>query len=421
METVRNLDKGGGELSFYRYAYDHSGFITSEEVRQRAEGKTELFTNTYTYDYQGQLVLASTLKDGKTSEIRYTYDKAGNRIAVEKNEDTILAYLEEYAYDEANRLMTASSEKERKLCASAGRISKGDTDGVGVVKGISQAITDIWNKSMSENPIGKVFLNQGKKTAPSIGSMVMEIAQRVIKEQEEIRKQEEQRKNIELSAGITDYFDQTNMTEEQLDIFKEASNRPNDSHYLYTEATVKQTIKNTSKFDSEIEDFKKAYEKNKAIYEDLSQKAGVPPELIAVLHYREGTDDYLNGRFNIYLHNGEKLGQTTTYRPAGKLFYDFEAAALDAFRDKQIIISQYSLSSSTRDIVTMMSFAEAYNGMGYYNNNHVNPYLYSGTNQYTSGKYIEIPNGSSGTKSVYDSNLVDEQIGVYLLLDSLLN
>ena len=100
METVRNLDKGGGELSFYRYAYDHSGFITSEEVRQRAEGKTELFTNTYTYDNQGQLVLASTLKDGKTSEIRYTYDKAGNRIAVEKNEDTILAYLEEYAYDE---------------------------------------------------------------------------------------------------------------------------------------------------------------------------------------------------------------------------------------------------------------------------------------------------------------------------------
>ena len=189
METVRNLDKGGGELSFYRYAYDHSGFITSEEVRQRAEGKTELFTNTYTYDNQGQLVLASTLKDGKTSEIRYTYDKAGNRIAVEKNEDTILAYLEEYAYDEANRLMTASSEKERKLCASAGRISKGDTDGVGVVKGISQAITDIWNKSMSENPIGKVFLNQGKKTAPSIGSTVMEIAQRVIKEQEEQRKE----------------------------------------------------------------------------------------------------------------------------------------------------------------------------------------------------------------------------------------
>ncbi|MEH2954825.1 hypothetical protein VV089_17845 [Candidatus Merdisoma sp. JLR.KK011] len=200
METVRNLDKGGGELSFYRYAYDHSGFITSEEVRQRAEGKTELFTNTYTYDNQGQLVLASTLKDGKTSEIRYTYDKAGNRIAVEKNEDTILAYLEEYAYDEANRLMTASSEKERKLCASAGRISKGDTDGVGVVKGISQAITDIWNKSMSENPIGKVFLNQGKKTAPSIGSTVMEIAQRVIKEQEEIKKQEELKRMQEEAA-----------------------------------------------------------------------------------------------------------------------------------------------------------------------------------------------------------------------------
>lgn len=118
VETVRNLDKGGGELSFYRYAYDHSGFITSEEVRQRAEGKTELFTNTYTYDNRGQLVLASTLKDGKTSEIRYTYDKAGNRIALEKNEDTILAYLEEYAYDEANRLTSrnvSGNQKEPEL------------------------------------------------------------------------------------------------------------------------------------------------------------------------------------------------------------------------------------------------------------------------------------------------------------------
>ncbi len=29
--------------------------------------------------------------------------------------------------------------------------------------------------------------------------------------------------------------------------------------------------------------------------------------------------------------------------------------------------------------------------------------------------------GSRGTKSVYDSNIIDEQIGMYLLLDSLLN
>ncbi len=103
IETIKNLDKGGAELSFYRYAYDHSGFITGEEVRQRVEGKTEFFTNTYTYDNRGQLVLVSTLKEGKTSELRYTYDKAGNRISVEKNEDTVRAYLEEYAYDKADR------------------------------------------------------------------------------------------------------------------------------------------------------------------------------------------------------------------------------------------------------------------------------------------------------------------------------
>lgn len=33
----------------------------------------------------------------------------------------------------------------------------------------------------------------------------------------------------------------------------------------------------------------------------------------------------------------------------------------------------------------------------------------------------EIEGGSRGTKSVYDPNIIDEQIGVYLLLDSLLN
>lgn len=45
------------------------------------EGKTEFFTNTYTYDNRGQLISVSTLKEGKTSELRYTYDKAGRATA----------------------------------------------------------------------------------------------------------------------------------------------------------------------------------------------------------------------------------------------------------------------------------------------------------------------------------------------------
>ena len=103
-ETIQNLDKGGRELSFYRYAYDGSGFVTREEVRQKREGRTEEFTNAYAYDARGQLVFVSTEKEGKTSEIRYAYDQAGNRITVEKNEDTVRSYLEEYAYDGAGRL-----------------------------------------------------------------------------------------------------------------------------------------------------------------------------------------------------------------------------------------------------------------------------------------------------------------------------
>lgn len=45
------------------------------------------------------------------------------------------------------------------------------------------------------------------------------------------------------------------------------------------------------------------YAKNKEIYQYISDRTGVPPELIAAFHYRESGCD-----FNTYLHNGQKLG-----------------------------------------------------------------------------------------------------------------
>ena len=62
--------------------------------------------------------------------------------------------------------------------------------GDGVLKGISQAVTDIWNQSMSASPMGKLFPEPGKKSGPGIGNTVMEITERVIKEQEQRKEQE---------------------------------------------------------------------------------------------------------------------------------------------------------------------------------------------------------------------------------------
>mgnify|MGYP001782812480 FL=1 len=56
----------------------------------------------------------------------------------------------------------------------------------------------------------------------------------------------------------------------------------------------------------------------------------------------------------------------------------------------------------------MVSFAEVYNGLGYYYNGHVSPYIYSGTSAYTSGKYVSDSN--------YDANAVDKQPGIYILI-----
>ena len=103
------------------------------------------------------------------------------------------------------------------------------------------------------------------------------------------------------------------------------------------------------------------------------------------------------------LHDGSPLGEQL----------DFEEAAVDAIGRKQSVINAYNLYAESKDIVAILAFAEKYNGMGYYNNGHISPYIYSGTNVYVSGKYVR--------DHVYDPHVVDNQVGVYLILNALLN
>ena len=57
-----------------------------------------------------------------------------------------------------------------------------------------------------------------------------------------------------------------------------------------------------------------------------------------------------------------------------------------------------------------------------YNNGHVSPYIFSGTNNYDKGKYVEVEkkDGTGQKESVYNKTLVDKQVGAYLLLSSIL-
>jgi hypothetical protein len=59
----------------------------------------------------------------------------------------------------------------------------------------------------------------------------------------------------------------------------------------------------------------------------------------------------------------------------------------------------------------MLTLMEQYNGLGYAYKGLPSPYVWSGTDQYTKGKYIR--------DKVFDPNVVDKQLGVAGLIRSL--
>jgi lysozyme family protein len=161
-----------------------------------------------------------------------------------------------------------------------------------------------------------------------------------------------------------------------------------------------------NKFNWDINNFNKIYSTNKKTYEEISISTGIPPQLIAAIHYRES-----GCNFNTYLHNGDPLGKPTVNVPVGKYFESFTDSAIDALTEKSYLRDRYNLKADSNDLAAMMAFAESYNGLGYYNKGLVSPYVYSGTNVYTKGKYV--------VDGKFSSSTIDGQPGVYLLINSL--
>lgn len=125
--------------------------------------------------------------------------------------------------------------------------------------------------------------------------------------------------------------------------------------------------------------------------------------LVALIHEMECSQN-----FNRYLGNGQRLDRKTTIVPVGRgPFASFEDGAEDALKlqgaDK---ITDWSIGN-------VLYFLEGYNGYGYSLYHGINsPYLWSGSNHYSSGKYV-----SDGK---YDPNAVSSQIGIALLMKNLL-
>jgi lysozyme family protein len=136
----------------------------------------------------------------------------------------------------------------------------------------------------------------------------------------------------------------------------------------------------------------------------------VPWELIGALHYREAGWD-----FRGVLHNGDKIIGTgrKTYRvPKGRWpFNSWEEAAIDAL--KMIWSLGYSsLDWSDSQLRSVAGYAEKYNWMGYRNRGKVSPYVWSGTEKYTWGRFV--------ADHVYNSSSYDSRPGVMPIIIDIL-
>jgi len=152
----------------------------------------------------------------------------------------------------------------------------------------------------------------------------------------------------------------------------------------------------------EINAIVKIISTNNTRYQNVSTVVNVPWFFIGILHAMESCND-----FKTHLYNGDPLTARTLNEPAGRPKsgnppYDWEFSAIDALK--------YDSMDSWYDwsIPGMLYKMEAYNGFGYRSKGIYSPYLWSYSNHYTSGKFLE--------DGKYSSTAVSKQCGGAVLL-----
>jgi lysozyme family protein len=138
----------------------------------------------------------------------------------------------------------------------------------------------------------------------------------------------------------------------------------------------------------------------KSRYQAVAAKTGVPWTVIAVIHERESSQDWRGS-----LAQGDPWNRVSVHVPAGRgPFRSWEEAAIDALVNCRPYIGR----NQDWSIGGTLARLEEYNGLGYASRGAPSPYLWSGTDQYRSGKYVR--------DGVYDPGAVDRQFGCAGLL-----
>jgi lysozyme family protein len=143
----------------------------------------------------------------------------------------------------------------------------------------------------------------------------------------------------------------------------------------------------------------------KARYQLVSQRTGVPWAVIAVIHMRESSQDWARS-----LAQGDPWNRVSVHVPAGRgPFNSWADAAVDAL----VNCHPYIARNKDWSIGGTLTRLEEYNGLGYAAKGRPSPYIWAGTDQYVSGKYVR--------DGVYDPNHVDTQPGCANLLMTMMS
>lgn len=144
----------------------------------------------------------------------------------------------------------------------------------------------------------------------------------------------------------------------------------------------------------------------KARLQTMQARTKVPWFVIAVIKQRECGND---PGWNCNIANGQRWNQKTSIVPIGRgPFGSWEEAAFDALTRCAPYASRWG-DWSAGGTLTLL---EQYNGLGYANKGVPSPYIWSGTDQYKSGKYVR--------DHVYDPKAVDQQLGCAGLLKAMM-
>ncbi|WP_017651584.1 hypothetical protein [Fortiea contorta] len=164
---------------------------------------------------------------------------------------------------------------------------------------------------------------------------------------------------------------------------------------------------------NQIQEIVATISSNRPRYLGVQKTINVPWYFIAVIHNMESTL-----KFTRHLHNGDSLKKRTVNIPVARpaqapingwqVGYTWEESAIDALTLKDFDkVKDWSLAAQLWQL-------ERYNGFGYrqYHPEVLTPYLWSGTNLYTQGKYT--------ADGQWDGEAVSTQTGVVALLKILI-